>query len=274
MAIVAGVDFGTLSVRVTLFDSGRPEKGGLATASAVYPLHRKREDPDFATQSHQDQMDALVSAMRAVLAKAGISGEQVEAMALDTTGSSVVPVDAALKPLDEYYLWCDHRAKGEAQEITELAHREHLEAIEWCGGVYSHEWGFAKLLHWLRHNPEKRGQLASAFEHCDMVAATLCGITDPKLVKRSICAMGHKWMWNPKWDGLPSQAFLSNVDPLLDGIREKLAGEYHDLGRLGRPSCACMGGEDGLAGGDSDSRGRLRCPLGCDRRRLQGRRCG
>jgi L-ribulokinase len=225
VAIVAGVDFGTLSVRVTLFDSGR-QKGGLATASASYPLHRKREDPDYATQSHQDQMDALVSAMRAVLTKAGISGEQVEAMALDTTGSSVVPVDAALQPLDEYYLWCDHRAKGEAQEITELAHAEHLEAIEWCGGVYSHEWGFAKLLHWLRNNPEKRGQLASAFEHCDMVAATLCGITDPKLVKRSICAMGHKWMWNPKWDGLPSQAFLSDVDPLLNGIREKLAGEY------------------------------------------------
>jgi len=227
VAIVAGVDFGTLSVRVTLFDSGRAGKGGLATASAEYPLKRKREDPDFATQSHQDQMDALVSAMRAVLAKAGISGEQVEAIALDTTGSSVVPVDAALQPLDDYYLWCDHRAKGEAHEITELAHREHLEGIEWCGGVYSHEWGFAKLLHWLRHNPEKRGRLASAFEHCDMVAATLCGVTDPKLVKRSICAMGHKWMWNPKWNGLPSQEFLSKVDPLLDGIREKLSGEYH-----------------------------------------------
>jgi L-ribulokinase len=229
VAIVAGVDFGTLSVRVTLFDSDRAgqQKGGVATASAGYPLKRKREDPDFATQSHQDQMEALVLAMREVLAKAGISGAQVDAIALDTTGSSVVPVDARMQPLDDYYLWCDHRAKGEAQEITELAHREHLEAIEWCGGVYSHEWGFAKLLHWLRHNPEKRNQLASAFEHCDMVAATLCGITDPKLVKRSICAMGHKWMWNPKWDGLPSQGFLSDVDPLLDGIREKLAGEYH-----------------------------------------------
>ena len=227
MAIVAGVDFGTLSVRVTLFDSAHTDKGGLATASANYPLKRKREDPDFATQSHDDQMNALISAMQAVLAKAGISGEKVAAMALDTTGSSVIPVGAHLEPLDDYYLWCDHRAKGEAQEITQLAHAKHLEAIEWCGGVYSHEWGFAKLLHWLRHNPEKRSQLASAFEHCDMVAATLCGITDPKLVKRSVCAMGHKWMWNPKWDGLPSQAFLSSVDPLLDGIRDKLSGEYH-----------------------------------------------
>src|SRR5271165_4536983 len=223
MAIVAGVDFGTLSVRVSIVDS---ERGRLGSAVEEYPLHRKREDPDFATQAHEDHMRALAAATREAVRAAGIGGDQVEAIALDTTGSSVVPVDAQMQPLNEYYLWCDHRAKKEAQEITQLAHQEGLEAIEWCGGVYSHEWGFAKLLHWLRNNPDKRGQFASAFEHCDMVAATLCGITDPKQVKRSVCAMGHKWMWNPKWDGLPPQEFLSKVDPLLDGVREKMAGDY------------------------------------------------
>ena len=96
--------------------------------------------------------------------------------------------------------------------------------IEWCGGVYSSEWGFSKLLHWLRHNPEKRTEFVSAFEHCDMVAATLCGITDPKKVKRSICAMGHKWLWNAKLGGLPSDEFLTKVDPLLAGVRAKLEG--------------------------------------------------
>ena len=222
MRIVAGVDFGTLSTRVTLLDS---ERGRLGTASASYPLHRKREDPDFATQSHFDQMAALVTAMRDVLAQTGIDGTQVEALALDTTGSSVIPVDAQMRPLDDYYLWCDHRALNEAKQITALAHARKLEAIEWCGGVYSHEWGFAKLLHWLRNNPDKRDQFASAFEHCDMVAATLSGIADPKLVKRSVCALGHKWMWNQKWDGFPSQEFLSELDPLFDGVREKLAGE-------------------------------------------------
>jgi L-ribulokinase len=222
MRIVAGVDFGTLSTRVTLLDN---ERGRLGTASASYPLHRKREDPDFATQSHSDQMAALVSAMRDVLSQAGIDGSQVEALALDTTGSSVIPVDAKMQPLDDYYLWCDHRALNEAKLITALAHARKLEAIEWCGGVYSHEWGFAKLLHWLRHNPDKRDRFASAFEHCDMVAATLCGITDPGLVKRSVCALGHKWMWNQKWGGFPEQEFLSELDPLFDGIREKLAGD-------------------------------------------------
>lgn len=233
MPIVAGVDFGTLSVRVSILES---ERGRLGTAVEEYPLHRKREDPDYATQAHADHMRALAAATRKAVEAAGIRGDQVEAIALDTTGSSVVPVDARMQPLSEYYLWCDHRAKQEAHEITALAHEERLEAIEWCGGVYSHEWGFAKLLHWLRHNPDKRAQFASAFEHCDMVAATLCGITDPKLAKRSVCAMGHKWMWNPKWGGLPPQSFLSKVDPLLDGAREKLAGEYftsdHSAGHL------------------------------------------
>jgi L-ribulokinase len=223
MAIVAGVDFGTLSVRVSIVDS---ERGLLATALADYPLHRKREDPEFATQSHDDQMRALASATREAVKQAGIAGDQVQAIALDTTGSSVIPVGKNLEPLDEYYLWCDHRAKQEAAEITDAAHREKLPAIDWCGGVYSSEWGFSKLLHWLRHNPAKRAQFASAFEHCDMVAATLCGITDPRKAKRSVCAMGHKWLWNKELGGLPSEEFLVTVDPLFAGVREKLQGDY------------------------------------------------
>jgi L-ribulokinase len=247
MAIVAGVDFGTLSVRVTLLDS---EHGRLSTASAEYLLKRKREDPDYATQSHADQMDALVKATRKALAEARITGDAVEAIALDTTGSSVIPVGANLEPLDDYYLWCDHRAKAEAQQITELAHQEKLEAIDWCGGVYSHEWGFAKLLHWLRHNPEKREQFVTAFEHCDMVAATLSGIKDARQAKRSVCAMGHKWLWNPRWGGLPPQEFLSKIDPLFDGVREKLAGEYLTsdkiAGRLSQEWAEKMGLKAGI----------------------------
>src|SRR5205823_15081566 len=147
-------------------------------------------------------------------------GNQIEALALDTTGSSVIPVAGNLQPLDDYYLWCDHRAWREAALITETARRMKLDAIEWCGGVYSSEWGFSKLLHWLRHNPDKRSQFVSAFEHCDMIAATLAGISDAKKVKRSVCAMGHKWLWNRKLGGLPPEEFLVKVDPLLAGIGE------------------------------------------------------
>jgi L-ribulokinase len=223
MSVVAGVDFGTLSVRVSIADS---ERGRLGSAAADYPLHRKREDPDYATQSHSDHMTALAAATRKALAAAGVKGEQIEAIALDTTGSSVIPVGAGLVPLDDYYLWCDHRASGEAALITATAHSAGLEAIEWCGGTYSSEWGFSKLLHWLRNNPGKRDRFVTALEHCDMVVAELCGITDPKLAPRSICAMGHKWMWNAALGGIPPEDFLAAVDPLLGGVRAKLNGVY------------------------------------------------
>jgi L-ribulokinase len=221
--IVAGVDYGTLSVRVSIFDS---QKGRLGSATAEYPLFRKKDDPDHATQSHGDHMQALAVATRKAIQAAGVRGDQIEAIALDTTGSSVVPVGPGLVPLDDYYLWCDHRAKGEAAEITAAGRRQHLEALEWCGGVYSSEWGFSKLLHWLRNNPGKRAEMVTALEHCDMLTAVLCGITDPLQAPRSICAMGHKWMWNRELGGLPSEEFLATVDPLLAGVRPKLNGRY------------------------------------------------
>src|ERR1700690_3670720 len=156
--LVAGVDFGTLSVRVSIFDSA---KGRLGSATGEYPLARKKEDPDYATQSHRDHMAALAAAMRRALETAGVDGAQIAALALDTTGSSVIPVGEGMVPLDDYYLWCDHRAKGEAAEITAAGRRQKLEALEWCGGVYSSEWGFSKLLHWMRANPDKRAAMVT-----------------------------------------------------------------------------------------------------------------
>src|SRR6185312_992839 len=107
MSFVAGVDFGTLSVRVSIVDS---ERGRIGSGVAEYPLHRKREDPDYATQSHADHMKALAEAMRLGLKNAAIDGQSIEALALHTTGSSVIAVGDCL---------------------------QHLEAVDWCGGTYS-----------------------------------------------------------------------------------------------------------------------------------------
>ncbi|MGO4882837.1 MAG: ribulokinase [Bryobacteraceae bacterium] len=246
MVIVAGVDFGTLSVRVSIFDS---VKGRLGSATGEYPLARKKDDPDYATQSHSDHMQALATAMRQALEAAAVDGGQVAAMALDTTGSSVIPVGAGLEPLDDYYLWCDHRAKGEAAEITAAGRRENLEALQWCGGVYSSEWGFSKLLHWLRANPQKRARMVTALEHCDMVAAVLCGITDPHQAPRSVCAMGHKWMWKRELGGLPPEEFLTTIDPLLAGVRAKLDGCYATSDQIAGQLSAEWAGKLGLRAG-------------------------
>jgi L-ribulokinase len=246
MSIVAGVDFGTLSVRVSIFDSTR---GRLGTGVGEYPLHRKKEDPDHATQSHADHMSALALATRRAIEQAGIDGHAIEAIALDTTGSSVIPVDSQLNPIDDYYLWCDHRAWKEAAQITDAAHSTKLEAIDWCGGIYSSEWGFAKLLHWLRNNPAQRERFATALEHCDMVAAVLCGISDLASVPRSVCAMGHKWMWNAALGGLPGETFLAGLDPALAGVRDKLNGRYETSDKIAGRLSAEWAGKLGLRAG-------------------------
>jgi L-ribulokinase len=228
MALVAGVDFGTQSVRVSIVDH---VTGVVGFATSDYPVKRDRADPDFATQSHASHLAALVDAMRLALADAKVSGSDIQSIALDTTGSTVVPLGAGLEPLDDYYLWCDHRAAAEAARITQVAHEMDLPAIRACGGVYSSEWGFAKLLHWLRHRPADRARFVTAIEHCDLIAAVLCGITDPAELPRSICAMGHKWLWT-RDEGLPSEEFLVAVDPLFAGVREQLGGRYETSDRL------------------------------------------
>jgi L-ribulokinase len=223
MTLVAGIDFGTASVRVSIFHS---ERGRLGAGTAEYPVTRSRGDPNLATQSHDDHCRALEAAFERALMTAAIEGSEVEALALDTTGSTVIPLDERLQPLGDYYLWCDHRAWREADEITAQARMQALEAIDWCGGTYSSEWGFAKVLHWLRSNPDQRSRCYTGIEHCDFMVATLCGINQPEQLPRSICAMGHKWMWNEALGGFPPEAFWVSVDPLLAGFRERLQGRF------------------------------------------------
>lgn len=229
MSIVAGIDFGTQSVRVSLVDH---QAGVIGFGVGEYPVIRSASDPDFATQAPAAQMNGLLAAMRAALDSAKIDGRAVRALGVDTTGSTVVVVGEGLAPLDDYYLWCDHRASVEAARITEVAREVRLPAIDLCGGTYSSEWGFAKLLHWLRHNPTRRQRAVAAVEHCDLIAAVLCGVTEPDRLPRSVCAMGHKWLWSAEHGGLPPAEFLDKVDPLLAGSHRLLQGRYQTSDRI------------------------------------------
>ncbi len=127
-----GVEFGTESVRVSILHS---EKGRLGFGTGSYPVLRRRDDADFAAQRHEDHCHALETAFAAALSAAEIKGSEIKALAVDTTGSTVVAVDENLRPLGDYYLWCDHRAWREAAEITQKARERKLAALDWLGGT-------------------------------------------------------------------------------------------------------------------------------------------
>jgi L-ribulokinase len=245
--LVAGVDFGTQSVRVTLID---PSTGNIAGKGITdYTVFRTKGDPLRATQSHSDQIDALAKAVATALEDAESTGDSIEGIACATTGSSVIFTDDSLTPVSDYYLWCDHRAYREAEEITQAAAAAGLEALDYCGGKYSHEWGYAKLLHFLRNNPDLRASATLAIENCDMIAATLCGVDIPNDLVRSTCAMGHKWMWSDGWGGYPSDEFFETLDPLLANVSKFLRGTVRPQGEAAGTLCSKMSTQLGLTQG-------------------------
>ncbi len=227
-----GFDFGTNSVRALLVDVSNGAE--VATSVFDYPsgeagIILDPRDPNLARQHPQDYIKGLHATGRAVLA--GINPEDVIGVGVDTTGSSPIPVDEAGQPLcfrPEFadnpaamcWLWKDHTSYAEAAEITEKA--QGYPYLARCGGVYSSEWFWSKILHCLRISPEVFESAYSWVECCDWVVGYLTGDLNPATLKRSVCAAGHKAMYAADWGGLPSAEFLATLDPKLAELRSRL----------------------------------------------------
>ena len=240
-ALSLGLDFGTNSVRALLADVAT----GNELAAAVHPYETGKEgiildpaDPDLARQDPADYVRGTEAVVRSLLAKArkadrSFDPSQVIGIGVDTTGSTPIPVDQTGTPLSfqkefkrnpnaHAWLWKDHTGHAEARSITELAAKEHPEYLAKCGGTYSSEWFFSKILHCLRADPQVFEAASSWVECCDFIPGFLTGITDPLVMKRSRCAAGHKAMFNDAWGGLPAEEFLAKLHPRLGELRRRL----------------------------------------------------
>lgn len=237
---VIGIDFGTDSVRALVVNTSTGEE--LGTAVHYYPRWRKGLFCDPSNnrfrQHPLDYIESLEAAVKGALADCppGTAG-QVVSIGVDTTGSTPVAVDRSGTPLAMtpafaenphamFILWKDHTGVREAEEINTLARTwGGVDYTMYEGGVYSSEWFWAKILHTLRVDEQVRKAAYSWVEHCDWIPFLLTGGTDVRQMKRSRCAAGHKAMWHASFGGLPSEDFLSRLDPLLAGLRDRL---YHE----------------------------------------------
>jgi L-ribulokinase len=121
------------------------------------------------------------------------------------------------------WLWKDHTGHAEAAEITDLARKSRAPYLKKCGGTYSSEWYWSKILHCKRANPEVFEAAYAWVELADFIPGFLTGNLDPHSVPRCICAAGHKAMYNDQWGGLPSKRFLARLDPGLPTVRARYA---------------------------------------------------
>jgi len=232
---VIGVDFGTDSVRSVLISTS-----GDYIGEAVHYYSRWKEGLYCDASANQfrqhplDYLEGLTETITRVLDEAGDEiRKNVVAISADTTGSTPVAVNkqgtplALTKGFEEnpnamFILWKDHTAINEAEEINELAADWEIDYTKYVGGIYSSEWFWAKILHTLRTDEKIREHAYSWVEHCDWIPFELTGRDNITNMKRSRCAAGHKAMWHEEFDGLPGQDFLSELDLLLDGIRDHM----------------------------------------------------
>ncbi|RLD65154.1 MAG: ribulokinase [Bacteroidetes bacterium] len=268
MSYTIGVDYGTDSVRALVVDTRTGEEMG--THVFEYPRWKERLYCDPANmrfrQHPLDYLEGLEVSIVGALEQCGSNvAQKVVGISVDTTGSTPVAVNrqgiplALLPGFEEnpnamFVLWKDHTALKEADEINALARSwGGTDYTLYEGGIYSSEWFWAKVLHVLREDKKVKEEAWSWVEHCDWIPGLLVGDTDPLKLKRSRCAAGHKAMWHESFGGLPEEEFLVKLDPLLEGLKERLFEETFSCevkvgtlseewaGRLGLPDTVVVG---------------------------------
>ena len=277
---VLGLDYGTNSVRALLVDVRTGEE--IATRVYDYPSGQAGiilddRDPDLARQHPRDYLLGMEAVIAGVLADAaarpGFAANQVVGIGVDTTGSTPLPVDKHGTPLallPEFednpaamaYLWKDHTGHAEAAEITAVAAKMRPQYLAKCGGAYSAEWFWAKILRCLHANPEIFTAAYTWVEHADWIPAVLCGTDAPEQCLRGICAAGHKAMFHPSWGGYPDEEFLTVLDARLAQLRRTLPNIAGHVGQPAGKLTAAWAAKLGLPAGIPVSVGAFDAHLG------------
>jgi len=236
-----GLDYGTNSCRSLIVDL----EDGTELASTVfsYPSGEMGvcvdpREPNLARQNPQDYIDGFISIIKGAVeqakqARSDFNPNDIIGIGVDTTGSTPMPVNSEGTPLSmlpEFkdnldamaWLWKDHTSHAEAAEITALAAKMRPNFLAKCGGTYSSEWFWSKVLRCRRVAPKVFAAAHSFVELCDYVPAVLAGKSKPEEIVRGVCAAGHKAMYNAQWGGLPDKEFLAKLDPALADLRDRL----------------------------------------------------
>jgi L-ribulokinase len=262
-----GVDFGTNSVRALVVRCSDGAEFGSRVVdypSGAQGVLLDPKDGLLARQHPGDYLFGLEESITGALAEAGrkpdFDPSKVLGIGLDSTGSSPIPVDAQNRPLAlsdrwranldaQCWLWKDHTGWREAARITELCAKLRPQYIAKCGGVYSSEWFWAKLWHCLNVAPETFNSAFSWVELADWAPSVLAGVADPRLVKRGVCAAGHKALYSDDWAGLPDKEFLAALDSRLADLRDRLYEKAYDATEPAGSLCSDWATRLGLAAG-------------------------
>jgi len=165
-----GIDVGTTNVKVALVRGD-----GTTVAGAQRPLAMRRTG-DVAEQDASTAWSALVEAVREVTTAAPDDAREARAIGVCSQYSSVVPIDAQVRPLGPMIMWQDTR--GTDRSLAIMA-RDQNAFFTWVerhgippvGGGLS----LAHLLYLQEDRPEVHARTAAYVEAMDFVTARCTG---------------------------------------------------------------------------------------------------
>lgn len=164
-----GIDLGTSGVKALLIDeAGNP----LASVTREYPLHTPR--PLWSEQDPEDWWRETAQAIRDVLAKAGLKGEDVRGIGLSGQMHGMTLLDSAGAVLRHAILWNDQRTAQQCAEIVQRAGgADAVRAM--IANVPPPSYTSPKLL-WVRENePEIWSRVAQVLLPKDFIRYKLSG---------------------------------------------------------------------------------------------------
>ena len=165
--LVLGVDLGGSSSKATLIDS---DGNILATASKEYPSYSAH--PGWLEQDADDLFEAVIVNIRACIAKSGIDGKDISALAIDAATHMAVLCDEDNKPLRRFIHWSDARSGGQAAWLK----ANYADLLKACSvNSVSAAWSLPQLM-WLKeHEPEVIKSTKKVFFAKDYVRSRFTG---------------------------------------------------------------------------------------------------
>lgn len=163
-SLVVGLDLGTTLCKASAF-----ELDGNLAGSAQRAIRTYRPHSGWAEQDPLEWKEALVSVLGELAAGLGENAGRIEAIGLSSHGPSLIPTDAAYRPLWRCPTWQDQRA---AHLIDGLIQRA---GTDWIG-LGTPESSFGVQILWMQQNqPEVLKSAAHLFDTKGYLLAQLTG---------------------------------------------------------------------------------------------------
>lgn len=228
-----GIDFDTEIARGVLVDVSNGQFA--ANADYKYPhgvIQGKLPEGDVELNSDwalfhpNDYINAIKTLVPQLMRKSQIEPDQIIAIGIDATGSTLIPTTKDGVPLcllGDYKdaphawpkLWKHTAAKEKAQQLTQLATDRFETFLDRYGGKIDPEWFFPKVWELYDDASSVYNAADRIIEASDWIVWQLTGVET-----RNLCAAGYKALWS-KNEGFPLETFFSAMDSHLTNVVDK-----------------------------------------------------